>query len=400
MSKHSTEHPPVRCGQPSLRDPRGADQVPARPLPGRHRLRRCPRTDQDRRPGPDQRVHPEPDLRRGGPSRGAGGLLPERQSRGQEPAGDLRGADEVDPRLPRARRPPRAHGRAGHRPGPHVPHAGQPDRGADARRPGAHPRGHPRPQPVAPRDVDVRLRGPDLHDAGHHAAHRGAGHRGARMGGRARGAGWSSSGRPRCRATAGPARSAWRSSTRSGRRSSTTTSWWPCTPRTAGTSATPTTGWAATPRCCPFQPQAFRMLSAWRPVEDAVSALVCHGALSRFPELKVAVIENGSSWVEPLLKNMADVYKKMPQDFARGPGRGHQAQHLHQPVLGGGPRRAGRADRGRPRAVRIRLPAPRGSGRSGELRGRARRASTTRPSRKIMGGNLARLMNVADLVAR
>ena len=69
----------------------------------------------------------------------------------------------------------------------------------------------------------------------------------------------------------------------------------------------------------PFQPQAFRMLSAWRPIEDAVSALVCHGALSRFPTLKVAVIENGSSWVAPLLKNMADVYKKMPQDFLEDP---------------------------------------------------------------------------------
>ncbi len=69
----------------------------------------------------------------------------------------------------------------------------------------------------------------------------------------------------------------------------------------------------------PFKPEAFRMLSAWRPIEDAVSALVCHGALSRFPELKVAVIENGSSWVEPLLKNMADIYKKMPQDFLEDP---------------------------------------------------------------------------------
>jgi predicted TIM-barrel fold metal-dependent hydrolase len=69
----------------------------------------------------------------------------------------------------------------------------------------------------------------------------------------------------------------------------------------------------------PFQPQAFRMLSAWRPIEDAVSALVCHGALSRFPTLKVAVIENGSSWVAPLLERMADVYKKMPQDFAENP---------------------------------------------------------------------------------
>jgi predicted TIM-barrel fold metal-dependent hydrolase len=69
----------------------------------------------------------------------------------------------------------------------------------------------------------------------------------------------------------------------------------------------------------PFQPQAFRLLSSWRPIEDAVSSLVCHGALSRFPSLKVAVVENGSSWVEPLLKRMADVYKKMPQDFAEDP---------------------------------------------------------------------------------
>ena len=69
----------------------------------------------------------------------------------------------------------------------------------------------------------------------------------------------------------------------------------------------------------PFQPQAFRMLSAWRPVEDACAALICHGALSRFPDLKVAVIENGSTWTEPLLKNLADVYKKMPQDFLEDP---------------------------------------------------------------------------------
>ena len=64
----------------------------------------------------------------------------------------------------------------------------------------------------------------------------------------------------------------------------------------------------------------------------------------------------------------------------RGPGRGHQAQHLHQPVLGGGPRGAGRADRCGPRAVRVRLPASRGPGRPGQLRRRAARACPTRPS--------------------
>lgn len=69
----------------------------------------------------------------------------------------------------------------------------------------------------------------------------------------------------------------------------------------------------------PFQPQSFRMLQAWRPIEDTVAALLCHGALSRFPALKIAVIENGSSWVEPLMKALKNQYKKMPQDFLEDP---------------------------------------------------------------------------------
>ena len=69
----------------------------------------------------------------------------------------------------------------------------------------------------------------------------------------------------------------------------------------------------------PFVPDAFRMLMSWRPVEDAVAAMVCHGAFTRFPELKVAVVENGSSWVSPLLESLSDVYKKHPQGFAEHP---------------------------------------------------------------------------------
>ena len=69
----------------------------------------------------------------------------------------------------------------------------------------------------------------------------------------------------------------------------------------------------------PFQPQAFRMLWSWRPIEDAVASFITHGALSRFPDLNIAVIENGSSWVAPLMKNLADVYKKMPHDFPENP---------------------------------------------------------------------------------
>ena len=69
----------------------------------------------------------------------------------------------------------------------------------------------------------------------------------------------------------------------------------------------------------PFQPAAFRMLSSWRPIEDAVSSLVAHGALTRFPTLKIAVVENGGSWVAPLQASMRDTFKKMPQDFPEDP---------------------------------------------------------------------------------
>jgi predicted TIM-barrel fold metal-dependent hydrolase len=69
----------------------------------------------------------------------------------------------------------------------------------------------------------------------------------------------------------------------------------------------------------PFQPNAFRMLHSWRPIEDAVASLVIHGAVTRFPRLKIAVVENGASWVGPLIKTLGDLYKKMPQDFLENP---------------------------------------------------------------------------------
>jgi predicted TIM-barrel fold metal-dependent hydrolase len=149
----------------------------------------------------------------------------------------------------------------------------------------------------------------------------------------------------------------------------------------------------------PFQPQAFRMLSQWRPIEDAVGALICHGALSRFPQLKVAVIENGSSWVEPLMKSFKDLYKKMPQDFAEDPLEVMKRNVYVSPfweedlvaladligvdhVLFGSdyPHPEGLAD---PASYVAQLEgAPEGT------------------VRKIMGGNLARLMNVEDAVVR
>ena len=69
----------------------------------------------------------------------------------------------------------------------------------------------------------------------------------------------------------------------------------------------------------PFAPDAFRMMSEWRPVTDAVASWVCHGALFRFPELKVSVIENGSSWLLPLLDQLGSTYKKQPRGFLGDP---------------------------------------------------------------------------------
>jgi predicted TIM-barrel fold metal-dependent hydrolase len=69
----------------------------------------------------------------------------------------------------------------------------------------------------------------------------------------------------------------------------------------------------------PFVANVFRMMGEWRPVTDAVASWVCHGALFRHPELKVAVIENGSSWLVPLLEQLGDVYKKAPEGFLGDP---------------------------------------------------------------------------------
>ena len=69
----------------------------------------------------------------------------------------------------------------------------------------------------------------------------------------------------------------------------------------------------------PFVTNVFRMMGQWRPVSDAVASWVCHGALFRHPELKVAVIENGSAWLIPLLNELGDAYKKAPEGFIGNP---------------------------------------------------------------------------------
>jgi predicted TIM-barrel fold metal-dependent hydrolase len=50
-----------------------------------------------------------------------------------------------------------------------------------------------------------------------------------------------------------------------------------------------------------------------------MAAMICHGALSRFPDLRIAVVENGSGFVRPLFHNLSEAYRMMPQGFEEHP---------------------------------------------------------------------------------
>ncbi len=78
--------------------------------------------------------------------------------------------------------------------------------------------------------------------------------------------------------------------------------------------------WEPADEYLPFKPTAFRMAAMGkRPIEDTMLALVCHGALSRNPDLRILSIENGASWVSHVLYELKDVYGKMPHSFSEDP---------------------------------------------------------------------------------
>jgi predicted TIM-barrel fold metal-dependent hydrolase len=56
-----------------------------------------------------------------------------------------------------------------------------------------------------------------------------------------------------------------------------------------------------------------------REISDMLASLICHGTLTRFPKLRIASVENGSSWIKPLLDDLEDVHAKMPQAFREHP---------------------------------------------------------------------------------
>jgi predicted TIM-barrel fold metal-dependent hydrolase len=52
---------------------------------------------------------------------------------------------------------------------------------------------------------------------------------------------------------------------------------------------------------------------------DTMGALICHGLFERFPNLRIASVEQGSNWVPWLLQTFRRVYGQSPQGFAENP---------------------------------------------------------------------------------
>ena len=78
--------------------------------------------------------------------------------------------------------------------------------------------------------------------------------------------------------------------------------------------------WTGPMEMLPFRPDPFRMLTGKeRPIFDTMAALTCHGLLTRFPDLKIASVENGGDWVPSFVEHLEDVYRKMPQAFEEDP---------------------------------------------------------------------------------
>lgn len=71
----------------------------------------------------------------------------------------------------------------------------------------------------------------------------------------------------------------------------------------------------------PFEPTPFKACldALGRAISDSLSALICHGVFERFPNVRVASVENGAHWLPSLLQRLERVYGQMPGHFKQHP---------------------------------------------------------------------------------
>ncbi|HEY8527634.1 MAG TPA: amidohydrolase family protein [Acidimicrobiales bacterium] len=158
--------------------------------------------------------------------------------------------------------------------------------------------------------------------------------------------------------------------------------------------------WTGPEEYLPFRLDAFKMLTAGkRPIEDAAAAMTCHGLLTRFPDLRIASIENGAEWVVPFLDHLEDTYRKMPQMFDEDPveafKRNVYVAPFHEDDIGelvdvlGIDHLLFGSD----------YPHPEGLAQPCTYVDHLPPGMSTEDQAKIMGGNLARIMKVPSLAA-
>ncbi|NRA08829.1 MAG: amidohydrolase family protein [Myxococcales bacterium] len=62
-----------------------------------------------------------------------------------------------------------------------------------------------------------------------------------------------------------------------------------------------------------------RLCMSWNPIHDVLASLLCGELFVRFPRLRVATIESGSSWVPTLIAKLAKAYGQLPFAFKADP---------------------------------------------------------------------------------
>jgi predicted TIM-barrel fold metal-dependent hydrolase len=69
------------------------------------------------------------------------------------------------------------------------------------------------------------------------------------------------------------------------------------------------------------QPSLFDsvMTEDHREIRDAAASMICHGALWRFPKLRIALVENGAGWVPNFLHLLDHAYTKAPHMYPEKP---------------------------------------------------------------------------------
>ena len=68
-----------------------------------------------------------------------------------------------------------------------------------------------------------------------------------------------------------------------------------------------------------FRYNPLRSLLTHSPISDAIASLIAEGVLSRHPNIRICAIENGSEWVEPLVRKFRKTYGMQKHAFAEDP---------------------------------------------------------------------------------